>query len=134
MIRQDSKHIIIFIACCFSQTIIQQTPATMSMPVSDPHGTVDPEKQARHHRHFTKLRNKVDSLQSDISRLGIAISTTWNPNHRHDEEWEKEVDSKMEAIRDSHRFRSFSGERDGNIVKWHVDGHGATFPLFEDVD
>lgn len=106
----------------------------MSMPVSDPHGTVDPEKQVRHHRHFTKLRNKVDSLQSDISRLGIAISTTWNPNHRHDEEWEKEVDSKMEAIRDSHRFRSFSGERDGNIVKWHVDGHGATFPLFEDVD
>lgn len=83
------------------------------MPVSDPHGTVDPEKQVRHHRHFTKLRNKVDSLQSDISRLGIAISTTWNPNHRHDEEWEKEVDSKMEAIRDSHRFRSFLGREMG---------------------
>ncbi|EAL20780.1 hypothetical protein CNBE1430 [Cryptococcus deneoformans B-3501A] len=106
----------------------------MSMPVSDPHGTVDPEKQARHHRHFTKLRNKVDSLQSDISRLGIAISTTWNPNHRHDEEWEKEVDSKMEAIRDSHRFRSFSGERDGNIVKWHVDGHDYFWALSEVID
>ncbi|EAL20781.1 hypothetical protein CNBE1430 [Cryptococcus deneoformans B-3501A] len=88
----------------------------MSMPVSDPHGTVDPEKQ------------------SDISRLGIAISTTWNPNHRHDEEWEKEVDSKMEAIRDSHRFRSFSGERDGNIVKWHVDGHDYFWALSEVID
>ncbi|OWZ44706.1 phospholipase D [Cryptococcus neoformans c45] len=106
----------------------------MSMPLSDAHGTVDPEKQARHHRHFSKLRNKVDSLQSDLSRLGIAISTTWNPNHRHDEEWEKEVDAKIEAIRDSHRFRSFSGERDGNIVKWHVDGHDYFWALSEAID
>ncbi|WVQ89447.1 hypothetical protein IAS59_003207 [Cryptococcus gattii] len=106
----------------------------MSMPASDPHGTIDPEKQARHHRHFSKLRNKVDSLQSDLSRLGIAISTTWNPNHRHDEEWEREVDAKVEAIRDSHRFRSFSGERDGNIVKWHVDGHDYFWALSEAID
>lgn len=104
------------------------------MPASDPHGTIDPEKQARHHRHFSKLRNKVDSLQSDLSRLGIAISTTWNPNHRHDEEWEREVDAKVEAIRDSHRFRSFSGERDGNIVKWHVDGHDYFWALSEAID
>ncbi|KNX49943.2 phospholipase D [Cryptococcus deuterogattii R265] len=106
----------------------------MSMPASDPHGTIDPEKQARHHKHFSKLRNKVDSLQSDLSRLGIAISTTWNPNHRHDEEWEKEVDAKIEAIRDSHRFRSFSGERDGNIVKWHVDGHDYFWALSEAIE
>lgn len=73
---------------------------------------------------FSKLRSKVDLLASDLSRLGTAVSTTLNPNHRHDEAWEKEVDAKVEAIRDSHRFRSFSGEREGNTVKWHVDGHG----------
>lgn len=71
-----------------------------------------------------KLRSKVDHLSSDIARLGVAVKTTWNPNHRHDEEWEHEVDAKMEAIRDGHRFRSFAGERDGNVVKWHIDGHG----------
>lgn len=37
---------------------------------------------------------------------------------RHDEAWEQEVDAKMEAIRDGHRFRSFADERDGNVVKW----------------
>lgn len=73
---------------------------------------------------FSKLRSKVDNLTSDLSRLGVAVKTTWNPNHRHDEEWEQEVDRKMEAIRDGHRFRSFAGERDGNVVKWHIDGHG----------
>lgn len=75
-------------------------------------------------RHFSKIRSKVDKLQSDLSRLGVAVSTTLNPNHRHDEAWEKEVDAKMEAIRDGHRFRSFAGEREGNCVKYHVDGHG----------
>jgi phospholipase D1/2 len=56
--------------------------------------------------------------------LGVAVKTTLNPNHRHDEEHEKAVDAKIEKIRDGHRFRSFAGERDGNTVKWHVDGHG----------
>ena len=75
---------------------------------------------------FSKLRTKVDHLATDLSRLGTAVSTTLNPNHRHDEAWEKEVDARLEAIRDAHRFRSFAGERDGNIVKWHVDGHGGS--------
>lgn len=91
----------------------------MSHPAADaahaPHPSSNP---------FSKLRSKVDHLATDISRLGIAVSTTLNPNHRHDEAWEKEVDAKMEAIRDGHRFRSFAGERDGNLVKPHIDGHG----------
>ena len=73
---------------------------------------------------FSKLRSKFDHLASDMSRLGVAVTTTLNPNHRHDEAWEQAVDAKLQAIRDAHRFRSFAGERDGNIVKWHVDGHG----------
>jgi phospholipase D1/2 len=91
----------------------------MSIPAADAGKHPDPTSST-----LSKLRSKVDHLQSDISRLGIAVRTTWNPNHRHDEAWEKEVDAKMEAIRDVHRFRSFAGERDGNVVKWHVDGHG----------
>jgi phospholipase D1/2 len=94
----------------------------MATPASDAGHAPNPTSKP-----FSKFRSKIDHLQSDISRLGIAVSTTLNPNHRHDEAWEKEVDAKMEAIRDSHRFRSFSGEREGNIVKWHVDGHGLWF-------
>nr|ODN91177.1 phospholipase D [Cryptococcus depauperatus CBS 7841] len=98
----------------------------MAAPASDAHNAMHAEKSTKQ-SHFTKLREKVDHLGSDFSRLGIAISTTWNPNHRHDEEWEKENDAKMEAIRDLHRFRSFAGERNGNLVKWHVDGHDADY-------
>ena len=45
-----------------------------------------------------------------------------NPNHRHDEEHEKEVDEKRTRIAESHRFESFAPERDGNKIKWYVDG------------
>lgn len=73
---------------------------------------------------LNRLRGKVDRITSGVSRLGTAVATTWNPNHRHDEEHEKEVDARIEAIRDSHRFRSFAPEREDNLVKWHIDGHG----------
>lgn len=92
----------------------------MSVPMSDaaakhPNPTAHP---------VSKLKTRMHHLTSDMHRLGVAVRTTLNPNHRHDEAWEKEVDAKIEKIRDGHRFRSFAGERDGNIVKWHVDGHG----------
>jgi phospholipase D1/2 len=45
-----------------------------------------------------------------------------NPNHRHDEEHEKETDAKREDIGQSHRFHSFAPERPGNNIKWYVDG------------
>jgi phospholipase D1/2 len=45
-----------------------------------------------------------------------------NPNHRHDEEHEKETDEKRENIGQSHRFHSFAPERPGNNIKWYVDG------------
>jgi phospholipase D1/2 len=37
---------------------------------------------------------------------------------------EKELDAKLEAIRDGHRFRSFAPMRSGNVCKFHVDGKG----------
>ncbi|KAL9100117.1 MAG: hypothetical protein Q9163_004469 [Psora crenata] len=45
-----------------------------------------------------------------------------NPNHRHDEEHEKETDEKRTRIAESHRFLSFAPEREGNKIKWYVDG------------
>ena len=45
-----------------------------------------------------------------------------NPNHRHDEEHEKETDDKRTRITESHRFNSFAPERPGNNIKWYVDG------------
>lgn len=45
-----------------------------------------------------------------------------NPNHRHDEAHEKETDRKRLKIRESNRFESFAPERDGNKIKWYVDG------------
>lgn len=44
-----------------------------------------------------------------------------NPNHRHDEEHEKETDRKRSTIAESHRFESFAPVHDGNRVKWYVD-------------
>jgi hypothetical protein len=67
---------------------------------------------------MSKLSAKFDRLSSNVSRLGTAVKTTLNPNHRHDEEWEQEVDAKIEKIRDGHRFRSFAGERDGEYLAW----------------
>lgn len=88
----------------------------MSVPSADAAAATEDKPKSRL-SHFSKLKNKleakVDNLSSDLSKLGVAVKTTWNPNHRHDEEWEQEVDRKMEAIRDGHRFRSFAGERDG---------------------
>lgn len=45
-----------------------------------------------------------------------------NPNHRHDEPHEQRVDEKRESIRESHRFSSFADIREGNHVKWYIDG------------
>lgn len=45
-----------------------------------------------------------------------------NANHRHDEEHEQETDGKRNKICEGHRFNSFAPERDGNKIKWYVDG------------
>ncbi|KAK7749113.1 hypothetical protein SLS62_008400 [Diatrype stigma] len=42
--------------------------------------------------------------------------------HRHDEAHEKACDEKRTRIGDEHRFKSYFPERDGNLIKWYVDG------------
>ena len=46
----------------------------------------------------------------------------FNSNHRHDEEHEQLTDKKRTLIGEGHRFQSFAPERDGNKIKWYVDG------------
>ena len=46
----------------------------------------------------------------------------FNKDHRHDEEHEQRCDEKRTNICQSNRYESFFPERDGNLVKWYVDG------------
>ncbi|KAK0542728.1 hypothetical protein OC846_006498, partial [Tilletia horrida] len=69
-----------------------------------------------------------------MSRLGTTISTTFNPDHRHDDPEEKERDAKLQAICDSHRFQSFANAHEGNAVKWYSCGHDYFWALSELLD
>ncbi|KAI9669280.1 MAG: hypothetical protein M1831_000315 [Alyxoria varia] len=57
-------------------------------------------------------------MKSSIGKFANVI----NPNHRHDEEHEQRTDAKRNTIAESHRFQSFAPARDGNKIKWYVDG------------
>ena len=57
-------------------------------------------------------------FKNKLGKFGNII----NPNHRHDEEHEKAVDDKRTTVAESHRFDSFAPEREGNLIKWYVDG------------
>lgn len=57
-------------------------------------------------------------MKNKVGKFGNIV----NPNHRHDEEHEKATDEKRTKIAESHRFESFAPERDGNKIKWYVDG------------
>lgn len=61
---------------------------------------------------------KLVHAKHKIGKFGNIVNT----NHRHDEEHEKMTDAKREKIKNNHRFRSFAPEREGNLVKWYVDG------------
>ncbi|RDW69315.1 hypothetical protein BP6252_08335 [Coleophoma cylindrospora] len=64
------------------------------------------------------LKVGLINKKHEIGKFGNLI----NPNHRHDEEHEKETDDKRTKIAQSHRFESFAPERPGNNIKWYVDG------------
>ncbi|KAL5521881.1 hypothetical protein ACEPAF_1725 [Sanghuangporus sanghuang] len=80
---------------------------------------------------FKKLGDKV---QEGIVRTSDTIEGLVHPDHRHDEEWEKQQDAVRAEICASHRFSSFAGERSGNSVKWHVDGHDYMYAVSEMID
>ncbi|EED15583.1 phospholipase PldA, putative [Talaromyces stipitatus ATCC 10500] len=78
---------------------------------------MDSLKEKLHHTKLHDAKVKASHLKHKIGKL----ENLFNPNHRHDEAHEQEVDQKRTAIAESHRFQSFAPEHDGNKVKWYVD-------------
>ena len=68
--------------------------------------------------HLYDVKVKATHFKHKVGKFHNLI----NPNHRHDEKHEKETDEKRTRIAESHRFESFAPERDGNNIKWYVDG------------
>ena len=68
--------------------------------------------------HLYDAKVKAIHLKHKIGKLGNLV----NRNHRHDEAHEQATDEKRTKVAESHRFQSFAPERDGNKIKWYVDG------------
>jgi phospholipase D1/2 len=75
--------------------------------------------------HKTKIHEELHEAKvglihkkHQIGKLG----NLFNANHRHDEEHEQRCDEKRTKICQSNRFESYFPERDGNLIKWYVDG------------
>ncbi|KAI1491290.1 hypothetical protein F5X96DRAFT_678512 [Biscogniauxia mediterranea] len=69
----------------------------------------------------THLRDAKIELIHKKHKLG-KFANIFNPEHRHDEEHEKACDEKRSKIAEEHRFKSYFPEREGNLIKWYVDG------------
>ncbi|KAK4553643.1 hypothetical protein LTR86_009141 [Recurvomyces mirabilis] len=77
-----------------------------------------------------KLKNKLKDTHLYDVKVGAVhlkhrvgkFQNLVNSNHRHDEEHEQKTDAKRTAIAEDHRFQSFAPERDGNRIKWYIDG------------
>ncbi|PSS05276.1 phospholipase D p1 [Coniella lustricola] len=79
---------------------------------------------------FHELKEKLESSHLHDLKANLInkkhqvgkLANLFNPQHRHDEEHEKATDEKRKNVCESHRFTSYFPERDGNLVKWYVDG------------
>ncbi|KAI9672565.1 MAG: hypothetical protein M1817_003331 [Caeruleum heppii] len=103
-----------------------------------PSGNPDPANPGAAHRSvahrlrhpFPHLRQKLKQTQLyDVKVKAVhtkhqfgKAKNLFNSNHRHDEEHEQATDNKRTEISEGHRFHSFAPEREGNDVKWYVDG------------
>ncbi|XXG95125.1 hypothetical protein Hte_001385 [Hypoxylon texense] len=79
---------------------------------------------------FHDLKEKLKDTHLHDAKINLIhkkhkigkFANLFNPQHRHDEEHEKACDDKRNRIADEHRFKSYFPERDGNLIKWYVDG------------
>lgn len=68
--------------------------------------------------HLNDVHAKATHLKHKVGKF----ANLFNSNHRHDEEHEQKTDEKRSKVCENHRFNSFAPERDGNMIKWYVDG------------
>ncbi|KAF3186822.1 hypothetical protein TWF225_004449 [Orbilia oligospora] len=93
---------------------------------------VQSERQSSHptsftgnHPHLEKIHQKLHHAKVELVHFKHSIGKLGNivnPNHRHDEEHEQEVDRKRSEIAESHRFESFAPIREGHLAKFYIDG------------
>ncbi|OTB10016.1 hypothetical protein K445DRAFT_323413 [Daldinia sp. EC12] len=69
----------------------------------------------------THLHDAKISLIHQKHKFG-KLANLFNPQHRHDEAHEKACDDKRNKISEGNRYNSYFPERDGNLIKWYVDG------------
>ncbi|KAI1437905.1 hypothetical protein GGR50DRAFT_566898 [Xylaria sp. CBS 124048] len=86
-----------------------------------PQTSKNPFHQLKEKLKDTHLDDVKASLVNKKHQIG-KFGNLFNPQHRHDEEGEKACDEKRNRIADGHRFNSYFPERDGNLIKWYVDG------------
>ncbi|KAH7072235.1 phospholipase-like protein PldA [Paraphoma chrysanthemicola] len=94
-------------------------------------------KEKLFHPFNHRASEKIEELQSKLASTKLEkpmikvvhakhkagkFTNIFNSNHRHDEEHEQKTDDKRSRIAENHRFNSFAPEREGNLVKWYVDG------------
>lgn len=82
------------------------------------HGLIDNLKDKLHDTKLHDVKVAAINKKHQIGKFG----NLFNSNHRHDEEHEVRCDEKRTKICESHRFQSFFPERDGNLIKWYIDG------------
>lgn len=68
--------------------------------------------------HIYDIKVKAIQAKHKVGKL----ENLFNSNHRHDEPGEIATDTKRTKIAEGHRFQSFAPEREGNRVKWYIDG------------
>jgi phosphatidylserine/phosphatidylglycerophosphate/cardiolipin synthase-like enzyme len=133
-VNQSSRAVEVVLARSSSPRVdCQRLDCPLSDFLSPTTSAKSPSQPASGEQTYTKMGlDAVMKKNMDrMSRLGVAIQTTINPNHRHDEKWEQEEDKIREEICESHRFRSFANIRNGNAVKWYSDGHDYFWALSE---
>ncbi|TPX09091.1 uncharacterized protein E0L32_001647 [Thyridium curvatum] len=100
------------------------------MATHEPHESKGSSLSERLKHPFHELKEKLEHTSLHDTKVGLIhkkhqigkFANLFNPQHRHDEEHEKACDDKRTKICESHRFQSFFPERDGNMIKWYVDG------------
>lgn len=104
----------------------QRTPENVAARAAEEEKTGEKENRG----FMGKLRNKLKDTHLYDAKVGAIhlkhrigkFQNLINTNHRHDEEHEQVTDAKRTAIAEGHRFQSFAPERDGNKIKWYIDG------------
>lgn len=111
------------------------SPADQDTPANE--AKAGAQEEDEHRGFMDKMRHPFHDLEQKMkdSRLhDMKVKAThlkhkigkfenlFNSNHRHDEEHEQKTDAKRTNISEAHRFKSFAPERDGNLIKWYVDG------------